>query len=174
MAGENKYLNRDATTGKLRELLAAQSSVGPADADRIVALAADGKLDPSLLPANVSSVVTVVEADEELEPGEYVYVLDDSGTPKAALASAQVGGNPAIGFVASHWYASDMAIVFLNGLNDSLGGLTPGSRHYLGETPGAGTQTPVTGAGKLHQFLGRSVSATAVNFEPDDDIVLAV
>lgn len=173
MAGENKYLNRDATTGRMRELLAAQSSVGPADADRIVALAADGKLDPSLLPSTVGQTVTVLEADEELEAGEYVYIFDDAGTPKTALATGGVGGNPAIGFVLDHWYAADMAVVFLSGLNTGVIGRTAGARQYLGETSGEGVETPLTGALKLHQFLGKAVSATAVNFEPDDDILLA-
>lgn len=174
MAGENRYLNRDATTGRLRELLAAQVSTGPTDANRIVALAADGKLDPSLLPASVANVVTVVEANEELEPGEFVYVFDDAGTPKTALAVAGVGGNPALGYVLDHWYAADMAVVFLSGLDSALSGLTPGQRVYLSDTvPGAPKTTPVTGAGKLHQFLGRAVSATELNFDPDDEIELA-
>lgn len=66
------------------------------------------------------------------------------------------------------------ALVYLEGRNTALTGLTAGTRYYLSaDTPGAVTATPVTGAGKRHQFLGRALSATSISYEADDSITLA-
>jgi len=169
----NRYIQRDATTGRLRELLAAQSSTGAADANRIVALDADGLIDPSMIPASISNVVVVAEADEALGAGDVVHLFDDAGTTKVALASAETTGEPAIGYVLDSWLAGENAVVFLSGLNDQVSGLTAGQRIYLGVTAGDSVTSPVTGADRIHQFLGRAIASTSYNFEPDDEIILA-
>lgn len=173
MAGPTNYLQRDATTGRLRELLGAQASAGAADAGRLVALDANGFLDPSLFPAGFGETFAAVEADEALVAGDLVYLFDDAGTPKCAKASAAVAGNPAQGYVLDAFNATDLAVVFFSGINSQVAGLLAGQRRYLGETAGANVSAPVTGAGKLHQLVGKGVSATELLFEPDDDILLA-
>ena len=50
-----KFIRLNGVTGRPEEALATDASSGAADAGKIVALNADGKLDPSLFPFQASS-----------------------------------------------------------------------------------------------------------------------
>lgn len=142
-----------------------------AQAGKIVALDNTGRLDQSVLPVGLTPDVYVGTAYEALAAGAFVYLRSDG---KVANASAVSGGNQAVGFVLEAAAANAQAMVYFEGRNTVLTGLTPGARTYLSDaTPGGVTQTPVAGTGKLHQFLGNAVEATSLAFEGDDSIILA-
>lgn len=137
----------------------------------LVALDSTGKLDQTVLPVGIGADVAVADAFENLAAGAFVYFRSD-GT--VANASANSGGNASIGFVLQAVTASQPATVYFEGQNNVLSGLTIGSRYYLSDSvAGGATLTPVEGTGKLHQFLGRAISTTAISFEADDYIVRA-
>jgi hypothetical protein len=167
----SKYLNRDATTGLMTEKVSADVSTGAPDAGRVVALGADGMIDPSMLPTAES--IDIV-AGEDLDAWDVVEIYNDAGTAKARKASAaSATPRAASAFTRSAILTGVVGKVYPEG--DLMGqtGLTPGARQYLSETVGMITATPVSGAGKLHQFVGKAISATEVSFDPDDVIVLA-
>lgn len=138
---------------------------------KIVALGTDGKLDQSLMPVGIGADVFSTTAGEALTAGDFVYI---TATGTARKASGASGGNPAIGFVLTSVANAAPVMVYFEGSNTSLTGLTVGARYYLSATvAGAATATPVSGTGTLHQYLGRAYSATAISTEIDDHIVRA-
>lgn len=142
-----------------------------AENGKIVALDTTGRLDASLMPVGIGADTASLTAFETLSAGAFVYVRPD-GT--VANASANNGGNAAVGFVLSAVDTGNIALVYFEGRNTALTGLTPGGRVYLSDTTSGGvTQTPVVGAGKKHQYLGNAISATSLSFEGDDYVVLA-
>lgn len=167
----DKYIRRDAVTGTLSETEATDISTGVPDAGEVVALNAAGELDPTMFPAGINSQQVTVNAAVGLTIGDLVFI-DSSG--EADLASAAVAGVQACGFAGSTELAGDPVVVFFEGIVSGFLALTPGGRVYLSDTaPGDVTQTPVTGAGKLHQLVGKALSATTILFEPDDSVLLA-
>lgn len=140
-------------------------------AGKIVATDGSGRIDPSLMPVGVMADTYSGTAAEALNAGAHVYIKSDG---QVANASGAAGGNPAIGFVLNAAASGATALVYFEGRNTALTGLTVGARYYLSDTvPGGATATPVAGAGKLHQYLGRAVSATTLSFEADDHILRA-
>lgn len=140
-------------------------------AGNIPALDNSGRLDPTLMPVGVMADTYSGLAFETLAAGAFVYIRAD-GT--VANASAASGGVPCSGFVLGGAATGEPALVYFEGRNTALTGLTPSVRYYLSDTvPGGATAIPVSGAGKLHQFLGRSVGTTTIPFEADDHIVRA-
>lgn len=136
---------------------------------KIVALDASGRLDASLMPVGVTADTYSGTASEALAAGAFVYVKSDG---QVANASAATGGKPAIGFVLTAVASAGAATVYFEGRNTALTALTVGSRYYLSDTTAGGvTSTPVSGAGKLHQYLGTAVSTTTMNTEIDDYIL---
>ena len=165
----DKYIRRDDTTGKLTETEATDVSAGAADAGEVVALDANGLIDPSML-SNVNANITA-DAAVNVTAGDVVFI-DAAG--EVDLADADSGtAKAACGFVLSTILATNPVVVFFEGIITGLAGFTAGDRIYLDTTAGQLTSTPVTGTGNLHQYVGKALSATTVLFEPDDDIVLA-
>lgn len=161
-----KYLKRDVATGKVTEVIATES--GPA-AEVIVSTGPGGQIDPSLLPA--SGAATAV-AGESISAGAFVYVKAADGKLYNAVWSA--GGNQAIGFVLASYSALDVATYYDSGQNTALTSLTVGARYYGDKTVAGGTTDVVpTGAGVLSQLLGTAVSATAIEVNIEDSIILA-
>lgn len=148
----------------------------PTQAGDIPALDEAGRLSPTLMPVGVVADTYSGVAFENLSAGAFVYIKSD-GT--VANASAATGGVVACGFVLTAYSTGATALVYLEGRNTSLSGLTVGARYYLSDTtPGGATATPIDNtlagsAGKKHQFLGRAVSTTSMNTEIDDYILLA-
>lgn len=171
----DKYLERDAVTGRMRERISADASAGVADAGRIVALNGAGELDGSMLPAGVGQNSIQVVAFEALAADDLVEIFDDGGVPSARLASASdLIPQPACGFVKAAVLVAGNAVVLFEGRVAGQVGLVPGQRVYLSDvTAGGITTTPVVGTDKLHQFVGKATSTTEFNFEADDSIVLA-
>lgn len=147
------------------------TSAGAGDASKIVQTDSAGKLDQSLMPVGIGADTFTANASGALTAGDAVYVTSGGLIARASAAS---GGNQADGFVLAASATGTSATVYFEGRNTALSGLTVGSRYYLSDaTPGGLTTTPVTGAGKIHQYLGKAITATSLSWEPDDGIVLA-
>jgi len=167
----DKFVTRDAVSGKLQEVEATDVSAGAGDAGEIVALNSSGEIDATMLPSGTGAVRINVNAAEALAANDLVYI---NASGEAALALADVAGNAVTGFVTAATLLGDPVDVYFEGIVAGQVGLTPGARQYLSDaTPGGITDTPVTGTGKLHQYIGRALTTTSVLFEADDCITLA-
>lgn len=158
--------------GVSKEVEASQAGGTAGQAGKIPALDSGGRLSQSMMPVGVAPDTYVGNAAEALSAANpFVYVKPDG---QVANASGASGGNPAIGFVTEGFASAEAATVFFEGRAGGLTGLTVGARYYLSDSVAGGvTDTPVSGAGKLHQYLGRAVSATTIAFEADDHIIRA-
>jgi hypothetical protein len=159
--------------GKITQVEATVVSAGAGDAGEIVALDSSGRLDVSVLPIGAGPDVALIEASENIGAGKYVNIWNNTGTPNVRLADNS-NGRDAHGFLKDAVTTGNMATVYFEGTNDDLGGLTAGVRQYLG-TAGGITSTPPTFAGgaTISQFVGYAISATEINTDIDDEIVLA-
>lgn len=156
--------------GILSTITGVVTSTGAANDGDVVVLDGTGKLDASVMPVGVAADTYTNTAAEALAAGAFVY-LTSTGT--IANASGASGGNAAMGFVLASSAATAAATVFFEGRNTGLATLTIGARYYLSDSvAGGATLTPVAGAGKKHQYLGRAVTATSLDTEIDDFIAL--
>lgn len=174
MAQPQKFIKMQA--GRLVEeaVESVASTAGAGDADKLVRLASDGKLDPSLMPTGLGADVLTITASENLSAGDYVNVWDDAGTAKARKADATSAGKEADGFVLDAVSSGQNASVYFEGRNTGMTGLTVGARYYLSAAAaGAATTTPPSGSGNVVQFLGRASSVTSLAFEATDGVILA-
>ena len=169
MAGD-KHLYRDPSSGKVTERAAKQTSSGAADAGRTVGLNSQGLIDDSMLPPDVGGNADELTAGESLSAGDKVYV---NASEEVMKANGGASGVAAQGFVLTSATSGNPVTVYWEGRNTALSTLTPGARYYLGDTAGAVTDTPITGSGKIHQYVGRAINSTTLVFEPDDAITLA-
>lgn len=140
------------------------------NANEIIQTNADGFIDVSLLPATVGgNTISNLTAGVNLTAGDLV-AIDASG--EVVLADNTALATAAIGFVVSSYTAADTdVVVYIEGVNDQLTGLTAGSRYYLG-TGGAVSATPPTFAlDEVCQYVGNAISATTLSFEAENPIV---
>lgn len=164
----NKYIERNASTGVLTQVEGLVTSSGSGDAGRLVAVGSDGRFSVTVMPVGVGPDTSSLVTSEDLSAGDYINIYNDGGTPTARLADAG-NGRPAHGYVKAATTSPAACVAYFEGANSDLSGLTPGGRVYL-DTVGGVTQTPRTTG--LHQFLGLAISATEVNTDIDDQIVL--
>ena len=147
-------------------------STGVAEAGDIVALDAAGKIDVSLLPTGVGPAVQVLIADENLSAGDFVNIFDNGGTPTVRLADS-TNDRRAVGYVKEAVTAGNNATVYFEGLNDDLSGLVAGQRLYLDASGDVQSTAPsLAGGDVIHQYLGKALSATSMDVEIADEIVL--
>lgn len=150
------------------------TTTGAPDADKLVRVGTNGKLDPTLLPVGAGADSLSFMASENLAGGDWVTLWDDAGTVKARKADAAAAGKEAVGFVIDAVAMGQMGTVFFEGTNTVASGLTPALRHYLSATtPGASTATPPAATGNVVQYLGIASSATSLAFEATDGVILA-
>lgn len=167
----DKYLSRDAATGRTREVEGTVAGGSAGQAGDLVALDGSGRLDATVMPVGIGADTHAGTAGEALTAGDFVAIDVDGDVIRASAAS---GGKDAVGFVLDSAVSGSAVTVYMEGRNVDLTGLTPGARYYLSDTtPGGVTNTPVVGAGKRHQFLGTAITATSIAFEADDSITLA-
>lgn len=165
-----KYLERNASTGRTTEVQPIASSAGAGDAGKIAQLDAAGRWDNSMMPVGIGADTFTANASGALSAGDLAYITSGSLIARASAASS---GNQAVGFVLAASTSGQPATMYFEGRNTALSGLTPGARYYLSDaTPGGITATPPAGTGKLHQFIGAAVSATSLDFEASDAILL--
>lgn len=165
-----KYLKNDA--GSIKEISASQVSTGVADAGKIVALDDNGKLDSTFMPTGFGDDVALIQASENLSAGEWVNVWNSAGSFRTRKADATVEGKETHGFVLENVTSGQNARVYFEGTNNQVTGQTPG-RVFLSTTAGQGTSTAPTGSGNIVQIIGFATSATTVNFQYNQPIVLA-
>ena len=161
-------------SGKITAIQGTVASAGAGNDGDIVALDGAGKIDLSVLPVGVGPDTKILPVSDAtgLVAGNYVNIFDDGGTESVRLADNS-NGRAAHGFVVAAFADASNATIYFEGANAGLAGLASG-RVYLG-TAGGVIQTPltpVTDTGKIHQLLGVSLSATEVNTDIDDCILL--
>lgn len=168
MANDGTFINLES--GKQKRNTALETSAGAADAGKIVKTDSTGRFDASLLPVGIGADTVDIISFEDLIAGDFVNIFDDGGVAKVRKADA-TNGRDANGFVLAGVTSPAPATVYFEGTNTQLSGMTVGARQYL-DTAGGITETPKTTSGDLHQYLGKSSSATELNVELDDCIVL--
>lgn len=152
-------------------LNAVNVSAGAGDANKIPQLGATGRLDPTMLPVGVGADTAIITTSEALAAGDFVNIHNSSGA-KVRKADGTSAGKEAHGFVLAGVGAAAAATVYFEGTNDQVSGQTPGPV-FLQTTAGAAGSTPPSAAGNVVQKLGVAISATAINFERGEPIVLA-
>lgn len=159
--------------GKLTQVEATVISAGAADAGEVVALDSNGLLDVSVMPVGVGPNVKVVLASENIGAGKYVNIYDNTGTPNVRLADNS-NSREAHGFLLDAVTSGNNATVYFEGTNNDLSGLTAGARQFLA-TAGGVTATPPTflGGAQISQLVGTAISATEVDTDIADIVVLA-
>ena len=142
-------------------------------ANKIPKLDASGKLDVTVMPTGVGADTAVIVASEALAAGDLVNIWNNGGTANVRKADANAPGKEAQGFVLSAFASLASATVYFEGTNTQCTGLTPGLQFLSIATAGKTQATAPTGTGKVVQRVGFAVSATALNFDGGDPIVLA-
>lgn len=155
--------------GRVTQVEATVISAGAADAGKVPALDSSGRFDTTLMPVGIGADVKVLVASEAIGAGKYVNIYNNAGTPNCRLAD-QSNDRPAHGYVRDAVLSLGNATVYFEGSNDDLSALTAGARQYLSTAGGVTTTPPITG---LLQFLGIAISATEINTDIEDAIVLA-
>lgn len=162
-----RKVNSDGTE---EEYSGVSASTGATEAGDFVALASNGKLDPSLFPENIGADVLNFTSGEALAAGDFIYI-ESAGT--IAKADATVVAKKAVGYVKSS-VASGVAVnVYFDDSNDSLTALTPGTTYYLDVTAGSVTATPPTATGNILQELGIAVNATTIHVNIKKPVIRA-
>lgn len=147
------------------------TSAGAGDADKLVALDASGRIDSTMMPVGIGADTKSITTSEALAAGDLVNIHNSSGA-KARKADATTAGKEAHGFVLSAYGSAVAATVYFEGTNTAVTGLTPGVQ-FLAVTAGLSDETPPSAAGNVVQRVGLAVSATELNFEGGVPIVLA-
>lgn len=182
-----KYLVLNETDGDYYQKDAVDTSDGAADAGEIPELNADGHLDPSILnaatsgadivvmtgpggrldeslmPVGIGNDAVEIEASEALSANDVINIHIVTGNFRARRADAS-NGRMAHGYVAQSYALGEQALVYREGTNEGVSGLT-GPRVWLAAAPGAVTSTPVTTPGQIQQEVGSAHSATAFYFQ---------
>ena len=148
------------------------TSAGAGDAGKVVQLDGSGRLDSSVMPVGIGTDTKVMVASEALAAGDFINVWSDASAFKVRKADATTGGKRAHGFVLSAVSSGANATVYFEGENTAVTGMTPGDV-FLGITAGRAQAAAPTGSGQTVQRIGVATSATSVNFEPSQPIVLA-
>jgi len=160
--------------GVLTEVAAKQASSGASDAGSIPALDAAGKLDMSMMPVGLGQDIKSFFASETLAAGDFISIWSDGGAAKVRKADASTAGKTVDGFVLTAAAASSQVVVYFEGTNTQLTGLSIGAPYFLSDsTPGGVTANAPVGAGKVVQRLGKAISATEISLEAAQPIVLA-
>jgi len=168
MSNDGRFLNLESGKEKLDSAI--ETSSGASDGNKIAMTDSTGRFDVSLLPVGIGADTLTIEASENLSAGDFVNIFNDAGTAKVRKADA-TNSRDANGFVLAGVTAAADAEVYFEGTNTQLSGMTIGARQYL-DTTGGITKTKKTGSGELHQYLGKASSATEMNVELDDCILI--
>ena len=165
-----KFLKRDQATGTIQEESTVTVSAGAADVGKAASLDAAGKLDPSVMPVGIGADTQSAVASEALAANDLINFHNVAGVLNMRKAD-KTNGRAAMGFVKAAVANAASGVAFLEGALPALA-RAPGARQYL-DTAGGVTEAPATAAGHLHQYIGNALTATSINFEADDPILLA-
>ncbi len=146
------------------------ASTGVADAFKLISTDSTGRISSTFLPVGLGLSTKTYPATEALSAGQFVDIYDNSGTASARVAD-NTNGRTANGFVLSAVSQGQNALVYLQGENTALTGLTSGTQYYLG-AGGAPTTTITTTAGQVIQPLGYGTASGGILFEYDEAVVV--
>ena len=166
--GKIPALNADGVLGSTI-VNSKTSSAGAGDSGKLPALDAAGRLDNSFMPVGIGADTKQITTSEALAAGDFVNIWNSTGA-KARKADATTE-KPAHGFVLAAVGSGAAATVYFEGMNTGVTGQTPGTV-FLSTTAGIASGTAPSGSGNIVQRLGVAVSATEINFEAKDYIVL--
>lgn len=152
-------------------LNATQTSAGAADAAKVLQLDASGRIDSSAMPVGIGADTASITTSEALVAGDLVNIWNSTGA-KARKADHATAGKEAHGFVLVGVASGSLATVYFEGTNTAVTGLTPGPQ-FLGTTAGKSTNVAPSATGNVVQRVGFATSATALNFNAGEPIVLA-
>lgn len=148
-------------------------STGAASASKTALLDASGKLDVSMMPTGIAADVSVITASEALAAGDVVNIYNNAGTANCRKADASTSGKEAHGFVLAAVASGAAATVYFEATDTQVTGLTPGVQFLSATTPGKTTNIVPTAANQIVQRVGFATSATSLNFNAGEPIVLA-
>lgn len=161
---------------RIKEVAPIQTSVGAGDEGKIPALDASGRLDPTMMPVGLGADTHSVITSENLSAGNIVNVYNNAGTPTARKADASTQGKEADGFVLASTTSGQNALVYYEGRVTGLAGLTIGAYYYLDPaTPGGliAESALAPASANVVQRIGKAVTSSTINFEPDAPITVA-
>jgi hypothetical protein len=164
----NKYLTN--VNGFATEITAPVVSAGAADAGKLPALDAAGKLSSTVMPSGIGADTRALVTTEAIAAGDFVNI--PTGAFTVRKADATTVGKEAVGFCLSAFASGATATVFFEGTNDQVTGQTGGAV-FLSTTPGQATATPPSAVGNAVQPIGFAVSSTAINFQSNRPIILS-
>ena len=165
---DGKFVSIESGRKKLKQAI--DASTGATDSDKIIRTDSNGKIDQSFFPTGIGADTKIIEASENLDAGDFVNIFDDTGTTKVRKADAS-NDRPANGFILVAANSGNNATVYFEGENNGLSGLSGGTRYYL-DTAGDITSTAKTASGELHQYLGTACSATSINVEMSESVII--
>lgn len=166
----NKYLSNVA--GVITEVVATQTTAGAGDAGKIPALDAAGRLALTMMPVGLGPDTASIVTSENLAAGDLVNIYNVTGTGTARKADATTAGKQAHGYVLSSTTSGQTALVYFEGPNTSVTGLTPGNL-FLATTAGLTTATAPSASGSIVQRVGIATGATSMNFQMGEPITVA-
>lgn len=146
-------------------------STGAADAGKLTALDASGHLDLSVMPTGVGPDTQSILASESIAAGAYVNIWNNTGVANIRNADNSTAGKEAHGYVLSAVGSGTNGLVYFSGNNVAVTGQTVGNV-YLG-TVGAAVSTAPSGSGNVVQRIGEATSASSINTNLQQPIVLA-
>jgi len=142
-------------------------------ANKIAKLDASGRLDVTVMPTGIGADTASIVASEALAAGDLINIWNNASVANVRKADASTAGKEAHGFVLAGFASSASATVYFEGTNTQCTGLVPGVQFLSGTTAGKPASAAPTGTGKVVQRVGFAVSATSVNFDACEPIVLA-
>lgn len=148
------------------------ASAGAGSSGKLPALDASGKLDSTFMPTGIGADTASITTSEALAAGDFVNIWNSTGA-KARKADASTSGKEAHGFVLSSVSSGASATVYFEGTNTAVSGQTPGVVFLSASTAGAATGTAPSTAGQVVQRIGFATSATSINFQCQEPILLA-
>lgn len=151
--------------GAFAEVFGLQTSSGAADGGKIPALDDNGRLSTTMMPVGVGADTKALPATENIAAGRYVNIYDAAGTTSIRLADASTAGKPADGYVLEAVASGAVGLVYKEGSNNQLTGLTGGADLFLSTTPGLATAAPPSTAGQVVQRIGKAMGTTEADFE---------
>lgn len=146
-------------------------SSGSSSAGKVTALNSAGQLDLSVLPTGVGPDTQSILASEAISAGAYINIWSNSGTANIRNADNTTSGKEAHGFVLSAVSSGTNGTVYFIGNNTAVTGQTVGDV-FLG-TVGSATSTAPSSSGNAVQRLGVATSATSINTNIQQPIILA-
>lgn len=159
-------------SGRFTEVVATVLG-GAGNEEKIISTDASGRLDASLLPTGIGADTANIVTSEALSAGNLVNVYNDAGAAKVRKADATTPGKEAHGFVINGFASGASAVVYFEGTNAGLTGLTPGPQFLSTSTPGNVQPAAPTVAGQIAQKIGFATGTGVLNFQYNEPVTRA-